>query len=75
MKKIIFALSLVFFAFAEYFSRTALLLAGGSIPLIIIGQYFGLRLRKHVDGQRFERLVYLLLLLSGLSVGISGALS
>jgi uncharacterized membrane protein YfcA len=68
-------ISLVFFAFAGYFSRTALLLAGGSIPLIIIGQYFGLRLRKHVDGQRFERLVYLLLLLSGLSVGISGALS
>lgn len=67
--------SLVFFGFAGYFSRPAVLLAGGSIPLIIIGQYFGLRLRKYVDAKRFERLVYLLLLLSGLSVGISGALS
>ena len=65
-------ISLIFFAFAGYFSRAALLLAGGSIPLIIVGQYFGLRLRKFVDGQRFERLVYLLLLLSGLSVSISG---
>lgn len=65
-------LSLIFFAFGGYFSWSAVWLAAGSIPLLVIGQMIGLRLRPLINGQQFARFVYLLLLLSGVSVGLSG---
>lgn len=65
-------LSLIFFAFGGYFSWSAVWLAAGSIPLLVIGQMIGLRLRPLINGQQFARFVYWLLLLSGVSVGLSG---
>jgi len=68
-------LSLIFFAFGGYFSWSAVWLAAGSIPLLIIGQVIGLRVRPLINGQQFARFVYLLLLLSGVSVGLSGLIA
>jgi len=53
-------------------TRTAVWLAIAAVPLILVGQRFGLYLQSHVVGVRFDRLVYGLLLLSGVSVGTSG---
>jgi len=68
-------LSLIFFAFGGYFSWSVVWLAAGSIPLLIIGQVIGLRVRPLINGQQFARFVYLLLLLSGVSVGLSGLIA
>jgi uncharacterized membrane protein YfcA len=65
-------ISLVFFAVAGRMSQAAIALALGSIPLIVLGQQLGLRVRPRVHGTTFERLVYVLLLLSGISVAGSG---
>jgi len=50
-------------------------LAVGAIPLIICGQRLGMRAQPVFSGRRFDRLVYGLLFVSGLSVGISGLLA
>jgi uncharacterized membrane protein YfcA len=68
-------ISLVFFAVAGRMSQAAIALALGSIPLIVLGQQLGLRVRPRVHGTTFERLVYVLLLLSGISVAGSGFFS
>ncbi len=65
-------LSLIFFAFGGYFSWPAVWLAAGSIPLLVVGQIIGLRIRPLINEKQFARFVYLLLLLSGISVGLSG---
>ena len=50
------------------------ILALVAIPLILSGQQLGLRLQHFFSGRRFDRLVYGLLLISGVSVGVSGLL-
>ena len=59
---------------ASLVTRTEVVLALAAIPLIVIGQQVGLRLQPAFSGRRFDRLVYGLLLLSGVSVGVSGLL-
>lgn len=49
-------------------------LAIAAVPLILVGQYLGLRLQRVFLGRRFDHLVYGLLLVSGVSVGASGLL-
>lgn len=66
--------SLAMFALAGLVTRSAFLIAVAAIPLIIIGQRVGLRMQPLLSGRRFDRLVYGLLLLSGISVAVSGML-
>lgn len=54
--------------------RDDLTLAIAAVPLILLGQYLGLRLQRVFLGRRFDHLVYGLLLVSGVSVGVSGLL-
>lgn len=68
------AVSMVIFVVAQLVTRNELLLAAAAIPLILCGQYLGTRAQTLFLGRRFDRLVYGLLLLSGASVGLSGAL-
>lgn len=66
------ALSLLFFFLAGLVDRGGVLLAVAATPLILGGQHVGLGLQTRVTGAGFQRLVYWLLILSGLSVGLSG---
>ncbi len=68
------AVSMVIFVAARLVTSTELLLAASAIPLILCGQYLGTRAQPLFHGRRFDRLVYVLLLLSGVSVGLSGVL-
>lgn len=67
--------SLCLFALGGLVTRPAMWLALAAVPLILLGQRMGLIVQSHVVGARFDRLVYGLLLLSGLSVGLSGVLT
>lgn len=69
------ALSVALFAVSGLISRPAVWLAIAAVPLILVGQRVGLHLQTRVVGVRFDRLVYGLLLLSGVSVGLSGLLA
>ncbi|MGA1143054.1 MAG: sulfite exporter TauE/SafE family protein [Ilumatobacteraceae bacterium] len=66
------SLSLAMFAVSGMVSRDALTIAAVAVPLILLGQGVGIRLQPKLSNRRFDRLVYVLLILSGLSVGISG---
>lgn len=68
------AVSMVIFVTARLVTSTELLLAAAAIPLILCGQWLGTRAQSLFHGRRFDRLVYALLLLSGVSVGLSGVL-
>lgn len=68
------AVSMVIFVTARLVTSTELLLAAAAIPLILCGQWLGTRAQPLFHGRRFDRLVYALLLLSGVSVGLSGVL-
>lgn len=68
-------ISMVMFAFAGLVGRDELLIATAGVPLILAGQYAGLRLQPVFSGRRFDMLVYVLLLVSGVSVGVSGLLT
>lgn len=68
-------LSIILFAVSGLITRPAVWLAIAAIPLILVGQRVGLHLQSRVIGVRFDRLVYGLLLLSGVSVGASGLLA
>jgi len=68
------SLSFLMFFAAGLVSRDALLLALAAVPLIVVGRRIGIRLQPRFSGRRFERLVYGLLFLSGISVGLSGLL-
>ncbi len=66
--------TLVLYVAARLVRRNDLALAIAAVPLILAGQYLGLRLQRVFLGQRFDHLVYGLLLVSGASVGVSGLL-
>lgn len=66
------AVSMVIFVAAGLVTSAELLLAAAAIPLILCGQYLGTHAQPLFHGRRFDRLVYALLLLSGVSVGLSG---
>jgi uncharacterized membrane protein YfcA len=66
------SVSLLLFFVSGVVSRQAVLLAVIGLPLVAIGQWIGVTLRPHVDGRRFTRLVYGLLVLSAASVMWSG---
>lgn len=68
------AVSMAIFVVAQLVTGTAILLSATAIPLILCGQYLGTRAQVLIHGRRFDRLVYMLLLLSGVSVGLSGLL-
>ena len=69
------SVTLVLYFVASLVTRTEVVLALAAIPLIVIGQQVGLRVQPAFSGRRFDRLVYGLLLLSGVSVGVSGLLA
>jgi uncharacterized membrane protein YfcA len=69
------SISLALFVASGVVTRPGVALALGAIPLIIVGQRVGLGLQPKLAGRRFDRLVYGLLMLSGLSVGVSGLLA
>lgn len=66
-------ITLALYVTAGLVSLADCLLAVVAIPLILTGQYVGLRLQRVFSGRRFDRLVYGLLLVSGTSVAVSGA--
>ena len=68
------AVSMAIFVVARLVSGTEILLSATAIPLILCGQYLGTRAQVLFHGRRFDQLVYMLLLLSGVSVGLSGLL-
>ena len=68
------AVSMAIFVVAQLVTGTEILLSATAIPLILCGQYLGTRAQVLIHGRRFDRLVYMLLLLSGVSVGLSGLL-
>lgn len=69
------SLSLAAFVVAGEASHEAVLVALGGLPLVAVGQWLGVRIRPRVHGKRFERLVYVLLGLSAVSVSWSGIFS
>jgi uncharacterized membrane protein YfcA len=68
-------ISMVMFVAAGLVTRDEVLLTLAGVPLILLGQRTGLRLQPVFAGRRFEMLVYVLLLASGVSVGLSGLLA
>lgn len=68
------AVSMAIFVATGLVTVTELVLAAVAIPLILCGQYLGTRAQVVFHGRRFDLLVYALLLLSGVSVGLSGLL-
>ena len=68
-------ISMVMFVAAGLVTRDEALLTLAGAPLILLGQRTGLRLQPVFSGRRFEMLVYVLLLVSGVSVGFSGLLA
>jgi len=68
------AVSMMFFVAFGMVTRQAVLLASAAVPLILAGQAIGLRVQPRLSEKRFDRLVYVLLLASGLSVAMSGLL-
>ena len=66
------SVSLLLFIAAGEVTQRALLLAVTGLPLVAFGQWLGVRARPHVDGQRFTKLVYGLLVVSAASVMWSG---
>jgi uncharacterized membrane protein YfcA len=64
------ALSL--FLAAGKVNRDGLIATAVAFPAMLLGQAAGWPLRRHVDGERFRRLVLLLLVLAALSVIVSG---
>jgi uncharacterized membrane protein YfcA len=67
--------SMAMFVATGLVGRDELLIAAASVPLILVGQRAGLRLQPVFSGRRFDMLVYVLLLVSGVSVGVSGLLT
>lgn len=68
------AVSMMFFVAFGMVTRQAVLLASAAVPLILAGQAIGLRVQPRLSEKRFDRLVYVLLLASGISVAMSGLL-
>lgn len=68
------SVTLALYVASQLVGMTEAYVALAAIPLILVGQFIGLRLQPLFAGQRFDRLVYGLLLLSGVSVGMSGLL-
>ena len=68
------AVTLALYVVAGLVTRYEVTLATVAVPLILFGQFIGLKLQTWFDGSRFDRLVTLLLLASGVSVGVSGVL-
>ena len=68
------AITLLLYIVAGLVTRREVVLASAAVPLILIGQFLGLKLQTWFAGTRFDRLVSLLLLASGVSVGLSGVL-
>jgi uncharacterized membrane protein YfcA len=66
------AITLVLYVVAGLVTRREVMLASAAVPLILFGQFLGLKLQTRFAGSRFDRLVSLLLLASGVSVGVSG---
>jgi uncharacterized membrane protein YfcA len=66
------SLSLLLFIVAGEVTERAVLLALIGLPLVVVGQWLGVRMRPHVDGSRFTKLVYGLLAVSAASVMWSG---
>jgi uncharacterized membrane protein YfcA len=68
-------ISMVMFVAAGLVARDEIVLTVAGVPAILLGQRAGLRLQPVFSGRRFDTLVYGLLLVSGVSVGVSGLLA
>jgi uncharacterized membrane protein YfcA len=68
-------ISMVMFVAAGLVARDEIVLTVAGVPVILLGQRAGLRLQPVFSGRRFDSLVYGLLLVSGVSVGVSGLLA
>jgi len=68
-------ISMVMFVAAGLVARDEIVLTVAGVPVILLGQRAGLRLQPVFSGRRFDTLVYGLLLVSGVSVGVSGLLA
>jgi uncharacterized membrane protein YfcA len=68
-------ISMVMFVAAGLVARDEIVLTVAGVPAILLGQRAGLRLQPVFSGRRFDMLVYGLLLVSGVSVGVSGLLA
>ena len=66
------AISMALFVGAGMVTRHAVFLAAMAVPLIVVGQRVGLHLQSQLSEKRFNRLVYVLLFVSGISVAASG---
>lgn len=66
------AISMALFVGAGMVTRHAVFLAAMAVPLIVVGQRVGLQLQSQLSEKRFDRLVYVLLFVSGISVAASG---
>jgi len=66
------AISMALFVGAGMVTRHAVFLAAMAVPLIVVGQRVGLQLQSQLSEKRFNRLVYVLLFVSGVSVAVSG---
>lgn len=66
------AISMALFVGAGMVTRHAVFLAAMAVPLIVVGQRVGLHLQSQLSEKRFDRLVYVLLFVSGISVAASG---